>query len=128
MSETRLMPLKILLAEDDANIAMIIRLCLERIGGHTVTVVEDGQAATETALAQATSFDLVILDGMMPKRTGVQVAQDLRAAGLTTPIIFLSAKAESHEYTLYGTGFIAKPFEPTTICQSIDSILSRKSA
>jgi DNA-binding response OmpR family regulator len=117
--------MKILLAEDDTNIALIIQLCLERIGGHQVMLCSDGQSALDWALREP--FDLVLLDGMMPKKSGVEVATELRAAGMTsTPIIFLSAKTDEKDLRLFGSlgkGYISKPFDPKTICSMIDGIL-----
>lgn len=116
----------ILLAEDDLHIATIIQLCLEKIGGHTVICTEDGEAALATALRE--SFDLILLDGMMPKKNGLQVAQEIRASGLKdTPIIFLSAKSDEKDlidFLSVGNGYIAKPFDPQTICTHIDKILN----
>lgn len=120
--------MKILLAEDDANVSVITQLCLEKIGGHSVTVASDGAQALEAALK--TKFDLIILDGMMPKLAGLEVARELRNRGLhQTPIIFLSAKSEEKDikqFLAFGTGFIGKPFDPQAICGRIDEILKEK--
>ncbi|MES2965498.1 MAG: response regulator transcription factor [Bdellovibrionota bacterium] len=115
--------MNILLAEDDPHVSMIMILCLEKMGGHTVTLAEDGQAAFDAGVAAP--YDLIILDGMMPKKPGVQVAKELRDAGCTTPIIYLSAKNVEAEYMNLASGYIAKPFEPTEICARIDAILGR---
>ena len=118
--------MRILLAEDDLNISTITQLVLERIGGHQVVVCPDGQCAYDTGLRE--NFDLILLDGNMPKKTGLQVATELRAAGVTaTPIIFLSAqtdKREIGEFLKHGTGHIAKPFDPQIICASIAEIIN----
>lgn len=115
----------ILLAEDDPAVSVVTQICLERIGGHTVELVQDGAAAVATATRQA--FDLIILDGMMPLKSGLQAAKEIRAFGvLTTPIIFLSAKIDEKDIQSFlsvGVGFIPKPFEPTEICGKIDEIL-----
>lgn len=120
--------MNILLAEDDTNVSLITQLCLERIGGHSVTVVADGALALQAATSQ--NFDLIILDGMMPKLGGLEVAKELMKLGHTqTPIIFLSAKSEEKDIQQFleiGTGYIAKPFDPQTICASIDNILRAK--
>jgi DNA-binding response OmpR family regulator len=116
---------RILLAEDDTNIALIIQLCLEKIGGHQVVLCTDGQCAIDRALREP--FDLVILDGMMPKKSGLQVANEMRSSGVVgTPIIFLSAKTDEkdiRQFNALGQGHIPKPFNPQTICSMIDSIL-----
>lgn len=115
----------ILLAEDDPAVSVITQICLEKIGGHTVELVGDGAAAVDRALRQA--FDLIILDGMMPIKSGLQAAHEIRAAGIvTTPIVFLSAKNDEKDVKTFlavGVGFIAKPFEPSEICAKIDSLL-----
>jgi DNA-binding response OmpR family regulator len=119
--------MKILLAEDDPSIAFITQTCLEKIGGHSVTVAVDGEIALQQALAS--TFDLLILDGMMPKKSGLQVATEYRkASAFVTPIIFLSARFEEKEVEKYydlGGGFIAKPFDPMTICQQINEIFQK---
>lgn len=120
--------MRILLAEDDPNISVITQLCLEKIGGHSVTLRTDGESALDTALREP--FDLIILDGMMPKKSGLQVALELQLNGVVgTPIIFLSAKTDERdvgEFMKIGTGYIAKPFDPQSICARIDSILAQK--
>lgn len=116
--------MRILLAEDDQNISVITQLCLERIGGHSVTIATDGEKAIQSALAE--KFDLFILDGMMPKFSGLQVAEEIRKTNLDTPIIFLSARSEPKEVDIFlklGAGFIPKPFDPQKICLHIEQIL-----
>lgn len=118
--------MRILLAEDDINIATITQLCLEKIGGHEVVLRHDGESAFDTALREP--YDLIILDGMMPKKNGLQVAIELQASGVVgTPIIFLSAKTDEkdiEEFLKIGAGYISKPFDPQTICERIDEILA----
>jgi two-component system, OmpR family, response regulator len=120
--------MNILLAEDDPNISIIMQICLEKIGGHTVQVCEDGELALNAALKN--QYDLILLDGMMPKRSGLQVAQELRKLNSHKgiPIIFLSAKSEDKDVNLFltvGTGYIAKPFDPQSICIRIDEIMRK---
>ncbi len=114
--------MKILLAEDDPSIVYITKTCLEKLGGHQVVVTTDGEQALAQALAEP--FDLIILDGMMPKKSGLQVATEYRLTSKSkTPIIFLSARNEEKEIEKYyelGGGFISKPFDPMKICKEID--------
>jgi DNA-binding response OmpR family regulator len=122
--------MNILLAEDDPSVSIVIQISLEKIGGHTVEIVTDGAQAVE--LASRKPFDLIILDGMMPIKSGLQAASEIRSAGIvSTPIIFLSAKNDEKDVEAFlslGNGFIPKPFEPTAICLRIDSILGRSSS
>lgn len=121
--------MRILLAEDDPNILVITQLCLEKIGGHTVTIATDGEKAIN--LSKSEEFDLFILDGMMPKFSGLQVAEEIRKTNSQTPIIFLSARSEPKEvdnFLKLATGFIPKPFDPQKICQLIETILKERKA
>lgn len=127
--------MKILLAEDDQNISIIAQMTLESLGGHDVTVVNDGEAALETALAG--DFDLILLDEMMPKLNGLRVSElyqteMAKTAGTkkkkqkTVPIIFLSAKSQESDIVKFmqnGRGHILKPFDPTSLCQKIEEIM-----
>jgi len=120
--------MKILLAEDDVNVCTITQLCLERIGGHQVSVATDGAQALQ--MAQTAVFDVIILDGMMPKLSGLEVAKKLQEQGKNqAPIIFLSAKSEEKDikqFLSFGSGYIAKPFDPQSICARIDQILGHR--
>lgn len=100
-------------------------MALETFGGHQVVHADDGQKAYE--LAKAQEFDLVLLDEMMPIMNGLKVCKTLLQEGFRTPIIFLSAKSQSTDISLFeslGSGFIPKPFDPSTLCQEIENILA----
>ncbi len=121
--------MRILLAEDDLNISVITQLCLEKIGGHSVTIATDGEKAIHASRTE--QFDLFILDGMMPKFSGIQVAEEIRKTNSETPIIFLSARSEPKEvdtFLKFAAGFIPKPFDPQKICQHIETILKQRKA
>lgn len=116
--------LNILLAEDDPNISIISKITLESIGGHTVTAVDNGEDAFNIAISQ--QFDIILLDEMMPKMNGLKVCKELRAKGITGPIIFLSAKSQISDIEIFesvGSGFIPKPFDPMTLNAKILEIL-----
>ncbi len=117
----------ILLAEDDPHISVIAKLALEKLGGFTVTVVNDGEKALEAALTQL--YDLILLDEMMPKMNGLLVSQEYRSqCPDPKPIIFLSAKsqeADIKEFINNGVGFIPKPFDPTQLSSQIHFLLKQ---
>jgi len=119
--------MRVLLAEDDPNISIIAKISLEKIGGHEVTVVNDGEQALQQALTQ--SYDVVLLDEMMPKMNGIRVCQEYKAqCPSPKPVIFLSAKsqeADLREFAENGTGFIPKPFDPTQLPAQIEQILKK---
>lgn len=122
--------MKVLLAEDDPHICVIAKIALEKLGGFDVTVVNDGGAALEFALAGG--FDIILLDEMMPVMNGVKVCQEYKAqCADPRPVIFLSAKsqdADIAEFQLEGEGFIPKPFNPTTLHQTVRSFLEKRPA
>lgn len=116
--------MKILLAEDDPNISTISKMTLEALGGHEVHAVDNGEDAFNKAIAE--SFDVILLDEMMPKMNGIKVCKELRARKVMTPIIFLSAKSQLTDVEIFeavGTGFIPKPFDPMTLNTKILQIL-----
>ncbi|RME17686.1 MAG: response regulator [Bdellovibrio sp.] len=116
--------MNILLAEDDINIATIAKLSLEQIGKHHVTHVIDGAQALQ--ILEKQEFDLIMLDEMMPQCNGIQVGETLQKQKCQIPIIFMSANTNEKSINAFkhlGKGYIAKPFDPTKLCQMISDIL-----
>ncbi len=117
--------MRILLAEDDNSIATILGLILSKVGNHHLDRAADGVEAIE--FLKNNTYDLILLDGMMPKMSGLEVLTEIRAEGNTTPTILLSAKNDALEIKKFesmGAVHMAKPFDPTTICQNIEEITS----
>ncbi|MCB0419584.1 MAG: response regulator [Bdellovibrionales bacterium] len=118
--------MKILLAEDDPNIATIARMSLEHLGGHEVHWASDGEIALSRANTE--KFDVILLDEMMPKMNGIRVCEEYQAGQPTAPVIFLSAKAtdcDIQRFNELGLGLIPKPFDPTQLCKLIDDLLAK---
>lgn len=80
----------ILIAEDDVRLARVLRRVLQE-DGHVVDVASDGQQALE--LGGEPGIDLIILDVMLPRMDGFDVCRSLRAAGVETPILMLTARS-----------------------------------
>jgi DNA-binding response OmpR family regulator len=116
----------ILVVEDEPAIALGLKndLALE---GYSPEVVADGDTAVQRA--SETPFDLILLDVMLPKKDGFSVCRDLRRAGVTTPIIMLTAKAQESDKLLgLGLGaddYVTKPFSPLELCARIKAVLRR---
>ena len=90
--------MKILLAEDDANISVIAKMALEHIGGHQVDVATDGNQALEKALEN--EYDLILLDEMMPYKSGITVCElYLQQKETPSPVIFMSANSQTSSVT-----------------------------
>lgn len=119
------MPKKILVIEDEANIAELLRLYLEKEGYETA-VAKDGGAGV--AAFDAEKPDLVLLDIMLPVMDGWQVLREIRARG-KTPVIMLTAKGETQDkITGLESGaddYITKPFEVKEVVARIHAVLRR---
>ena len=121
--------MKILLAEDDAQLSFLTRICLERFGGHRVISCEDGQAALDLVRlhTRANKFDLILMDCKMPHLTGIEVAEALALENKHhPPIIFLSANSDPavvSQFMALGLGHIQKPFNTSAICSQIEALL-----
>jgi len=120
---------RILLVEDDPDVAMVARLALEALGGFRVLLCTTG----EQALARAPGFapDLVLLDVMMPGMDGPAIFASLhRTPGLeNVPVAFMTAKVRPHEVrdlmALGVADVIPKPFDPLTLAQRVRGIWER---
>jgi len=101
----------ILIVEDEAGIVQFLKQGLEE-EGYTVTAALDGLTGFE--LVQNNTFDLILLDWMLPKMSGLELCKAIRIKDVTTPIIFLTAKDTIQE-TIEGlkagaNDYIKKPF------------------
>lgn len=119
------MSLKILIAEDDKKIARLLQLLLEDEDYNT-EIVYDGKTALETAKSK--SFDLVLLDIMMPRMNGIDVCRKIREFS-KTPIIIISAKDEISDKVigleLGADDYITKPFSNEEFIARVKAMLRR---
>ncbi len=117
---------RILVVEDEPTIAAGLQDDLE-LEGYTVEVVDNGPTAAERALEG--SYDLILLDVMLPQKDGFTVCRELREAGLRTPIILLTAKAQEIDKVLGlelgADDYVTKPFSPRELLARIKAVLRR---
>jgi two-component system, OmpR family, phosphate regulon response regulator PhoB len=115
---------KILLAEDEEVLRMLVVDTLED-EGHEVDEACDGEEAYE--LIQKNSYDLILLDYMMPVYTGLELIQLVRNEQNQSKILMLSAKSQSSEQQkVLDAGadyFMSKPFSPLELVERIEEIL-----
>lgn len=119
--------MKILVVEDEKMLAESIKNLLEA-KGFTVETVYDGEDGTEYALLGI--YDLLILDVMMPKMNGYQVAKEVRAKRCSTPILMLTAKSELED-RIEGLNagadyYLTKPFNSRELLACINALLRRQ--
>ena len=118
--------IKVLLAEDDPNLGMLLREYLNAKGYET-TLAENGKIAHETFMQGG--FDICILDVMMPIKDGFTVAEEIRQTDKNVPIIFLTAKSMKDDklkgFTVGADDYITKPFSMDELLMRIQAILRR---
>ncbi|MGH3015603.1 MAG: response regulator transcription factor [Gaiellaceae bacterium] len=116
----------VLVADDDPDILSLVRFRLER-EGYDVVCAPDGQAALELALDRTP--DLAVLDVMMPRLDGFEVARRLRGHEPTKamPIILLTARVgESdleHGFEMGADDYVTKPFSPQMLRERVQAAL-----
>src|SRR6187455_2514930 len=124
-------PSRILVVEDEADVARLIKHTLERHDDLTVETVGSGSAAL--ASVAATLPDLVVLDLNLPGVDGADVCRTLRArpASATLPIIMLTARADEADRVLGldlgADDYMTKPFSPRELAARIRAVLRRRS-
>ena len=119
--------MKILIVEDEKMLADSLKELLQR-KGFQVEAVYDGEAGREYALLGI--YDLLILDVMMPKLDGFQVASQVRAQRCSTPILMLTARS-SLEDRIRGLNagadyYLTKPFDTRELLACINALLRRQ--
>ena len=117
---------KIFIAEDELNMRKGLQDNLE-FEGYEVNCAEDGEEALEQI--KKNSYDLIILDVMMPKMSGFDVCKAARKIGIETPIILLTAKGEEIDKVLGlelgADDYVTKPFSLRELLARIKAILRR---
>lgn len=117
---------RILIADDEAVISSLLEYNL-MLDGHTVTVTRDGASALQQW--RDLEPDLVVLDVMMPHKDGYSVCREARRAGLSAPVLFLSAKGEPQErvegLAAGGDDYLVKPFHLPEFLLRVANLLRR---
>lgn len=117
---------KILIVDDEESIVTLLKYNIEQAGYET-EVAYNGAEALEKAAAQ--TFDLVVLDLMLPEVEGVEVCKRLRQRRIETPILMLTAKDEEFDKVfgleIGADDYMTKPFSPREVTARIKAILRR---
>jgi DNA-binding response OmpR family regulator len=119
---------RLLLVDDDPVIVRLLQVNF-RLEGFTIETASRGDEALELALASPP--DIVVLDMMLPGLTGDEVCRRMRESPdlADVPIVFLTARADEgqgHDYALGVVDYIAKPFDPVTVVETVRRRLAER--
>ena len=116
----------ILVVDDEENIRQLVRK-YANFEGYKVTEAADGMEALE--ICRQCSFDLIILDVMMPELDGFSALRRIRQEDRRTPVLMLSARGEEydriHGFELGVDDYVVKPFSPKELMLRVSAILRR---
>ena len=119
--------MKVLVAEDDPDIQVILKMVLVRLGKCEVVITFQGDQVLP--MAKEHHPGLILLDVMLPEMSGFEICKVLKSDPETKsiPVIFLTARSMPAEIqeamTLGALGYLAKPFDPMTLVAQINKIL-----
>lgn len=120
--------MKILIVEDEKDIAENIAEYL-RDEAFTVDIVHDGESAIEAISNEGAGYECILLDILLPKKSGLIVCQEIRALGIKTPVIMLTALDTTDNITngldMGADDYIAKPFAFRELISRIKAVTRR---
>lgn len=119
--------MRILIVEDEVRLAETLRDLLEG-ERHTADLCHDGESGLDSALSGI--YDLIILDWMLPKRSGIEVLEALRAGGSAVPVLMLTARSELTDRVAGldrgADYYLTKPFEPKELLACVRALSRRR--
>ncbi len=120
---------KVLLVEDEKNFGMVLRDYLS-MNNYEVTLCENGEVGLEAF--KESSFDLCVVDVMMPKKDGFTLAGEIKAINKNVPFVFLTARGMRDDmikgYKLGADDYLTKPFDSEVLLLKLKAILNRNSS
>jgi DNA-binding response OmpR family regulator len=124
-------PMRILIVEDDEILNKGIKLILER-EGYAVDSHTDGDKALRHILVNHSNYDLMILDFMLPGKTGLDICTEIRHQEIHTPILMLTGVSDTdHKVTALDAGaddYLTKPFSEKELMARVRALLRRPKA
>jgi two-component system, OmpR family, alkaline phosphatase synthesis response regulator PhoP len=119
----------VLVVEDEQHLADGLRFNLEA-EGYTVDAVSDGEAALSLFFDKRQTYDVLVLDVMLPGKDGFTVAAELRAAGYFVPVLMLTARGRPEDvlrgFESGADDYLPKPFELSVLLARLNALLRRR--
>jgi DNA-binding response OmpR family regulator len=119
----------ILIVEDEVHLAHGLRFNLEA-EGYAIEVTDTGEHALSLLLTEKQHFDAVVLDVMLPGKTGFEVAQELRRENNFTPVLILTARGRSEDvlrgFEAGADDYLAKPFDLAILLARVRGLIRRR--
>jgi CheY-like chemotaxis protein len=122
---------RILCIDDDADMRLVAKLALGKVGGIEVSTSSSGEEALRRLEAGEVAPDLILLDVVMPGMDGPSTLKGLQGlpSAADTPVIFLTARTNPKEgdelLALGAVGLITKPFDPMTLAHEVRALWDR---
>lgn len=121
---------EILIVEDEPQLAKAIELNLT-LEGYKTTLIRNGNTAHDLLISDGHKFGLVVLDVMLPEKDGLTICKNIRDAGITTPVLFLSSRNTSQDKVLGlkagGDDYLGKPFNLEEFLLRVQKLVERHS-
>lgn len=118
---------RVLVADDSETILLLMRTRLE-LAGHEVATAADGQEVTEMVAAGSAEPEVLLLDAMMPRKSGIEALRELRAAGIETPALIVSAHQNPGDADAASdveiSGYVTKPIDFDRLLEAIAALTS----
>ena len=118
--------MKVLIADDEIDLTRALGAIL-KYSEYEVKIANNGEEALK--IAENEKFDILILDVMMPKKTGIEVVEELRKKNINTPILMLTAKAETEDIVegvdKGADDYLTKPFEKDELLARIRALVRK---
>jgi DNA-binding response OmpR family regulator len=119
---------RVLVVEDEAHLAQGLRFNLQA-EGYSAEVVGDGESATERLIEKKETFDVIVLDIMLPGKDGFRVVSELRAARNYVPVLMLTARGSPEDvlkgFAAGADDYLAKPFDLSILLARLQGLLRR---
>lgn len=119
---------RLLVADDSETVLLMLRRRLE-MSGYDVVTATDGHEALDEATKGKDKLDLILLDAMMPGKSGIDALKEMRAAGVKTPVLIISAHLDAQQpermAEIGADGCMPKPFDWDKLLERIEELAAK---